>query len=1027
MACWRGPLALCLLALSLSARAEVTHTLPLIPGTPDEAAAVLNPIRSSVDQGARRAEAGGGWTYRLVVPPEARCTLTFTAEGSSAVRVEGADGKPIPSRVERGGDSRTVYVTAPVKHPLGGALRFQFRAVGGPLVVRDVRLTLRLPDRNNDRLSDTVERLMGLTPKQRADVTPRPDRPRTSFQTGSRYHPAIGVPTDAVLVYSSDPANYRSWADKGYVLQTMGGFRDGPEYVTQHPGEVQTDRNGNPLVIGGNSYYMVPTRARLEIAKAFYAAAIEAGSTAVCPEEPEIWSRAGYSEAFKQEWQARYSAPWEPPHGSVDARYKSEQLKAFLTRRQIETILNDVQQRKPAVTRMVAIHSPVTYYHWGIPVPHYALLSIPALQEIIGQVWTGTARTAARAAGVRAERTFEVGYLEYSSLYHLARGTGKRMWFLMDPVEDTPNLPIEDYHRNYEQTLLAALMFPEIDSFEVMPWPDRIYQRVPGDYMMLVNTVVGALCEMWRYPGGAVEAGSEGIGTFVADSMGWQRADPAPSDYDGFYGLTLPLVLHGIPVQVLSLDRAAEPGYLDKVKTLLVSYDFLKPMDPALNRALADWTRRGGSLVVFGGSDAYNAVADSWWRKSGFASPVEDLFARMGLPLRDAQTISGQADDAATYKAVLTGDGTERNLRNRKAYTLDLTPFAQQNGSVSVRFEDVSKQDGWGPYLVSAELRIGGQIAASFLAGSEMETRFLVEERDSKFNGTARFADGEGYWVYRFNNLPQGNVPITLTLDMGNGFLVKARPSPPPGPLLEAVDRVSEPLGRRVAQLRVPRAYPLTLYAPPPGATSLYRIKDDAQYRTPPVWEAPVGQGTVTFVGVAPGYLSATAQSAAWLRALAGRAYEKAGGLYREQPYFLARRGPYTAIRTLARKQMVPGRFVNLLDANLPVVEDPEVPAHGLAFLMEVGPSKGAPRVVAVSGRLRARSEQPRATSFLAQGPARTDGAARLWKGGRQVKGVKAFTVFGAPLAASVRVEGDTLLVRYPNDPDGVVVRVVWN
>jgi len=1029
----------------MAVNADVTHTLSLIPGTSEEAAAMLNPINSSVDGDARRAEAGGGWTYRLAVPPEARCVLTFTVEGNAAVSVSGADGRAIPRRMEKGGDRRAVYVTAPVKHPLGGTLRFRFRAVGGPLAVRSVRLTLRLPDKNGDGVSDAVERLMGLGPKQRADVAPRPDKPRTSFQTGERYYPAIGVPTDAVLVYSDNPATYRTWAEKGYTLQTMGGFRDGPEYVKQHPGEVQTDQNGNPLVIGGSSYYLIPTLARLGIAKAFYAAAIAAGSTAICPEEPEIWARAGYSEAFKQEWQARYGTAWEPPHGSVDARYRSEQLKAFLTRRQIETILNDTQQRKPSVTRMVAIHSPVSYYHWAIPVPHYALLTIPALQEIIGQVWTGTARTAARAAGVRAERTFEVGYLEYSSLYHLARGTGKRLWFLMDPVEDTPNLPIEDYHRHYAQTLLAALMFPEIDSYEVMPWPQRIYEHVPGDYAMLVNTVVGALCEMWRYPGGEVEAGSEGIGTFVADSMGWQRADPSPSDYDGFYGLALPLVLHGIPVQVLSLDRVVEPGYLDGVKTLLVSYDFLKPMDAALNRALADWTRRGGSLLVFGGTDTYNAVADSWWRKAGYASPVEDLFAQMGLPIRDAKILSAPPEDAAVYKVVLTGDGAERSLRNRKSYTIDLTPFAQESGSVSVRFEDVSKQDGWGPYVVSAELRIGGQMATAFRTGSEMETRFLVEERDSRFNGSARFADGKGYWVYRFNHLPQGNVPITLTLDMGNGFLVKARPSPPPGPLLEAVNRVSEPLGRRVAQLRIPRAYPITLYAPPSGATRLYRIQgigsrvsdvsDDerGESSTPdarhpaPVWEAPVGKGTVTFVGVAPGYLTATAQSAAWLRALVGRAHERAGGLYREQPYFLVRRGPYTAIRTLGKKQMVSGRFVNLLDPNLPVVEDPEIPARSLAFLMEVGATRGLPRVVAVSGRLRARSEQPNATAFLTQGPAKTDGAARLWMGKRQIKGVKAFTVSGSPLAAAVRVDGDTLLVRYPNDPDGVVVRVVWN
>jgi hypothetical protein len=1022
--------AMILLTAGNGLRADVVYNIALDPGTPAEAGALVSGAGSMVDGNARRAEKGGAWTYRIVVPPQARCILSFACEGAPVVRVFGLDGKPLPSRVEKAADRRKVYASAPAHHPPGGALRFQIRALYGPVAVRSVRLMVQEPDRNKDGVGDFVERLMGVPPGQRPAVVPRPPRPQTSFQTGDRFYPAIGVPTDAVLVYSSDPAVYQTWAEQGYTLQTMGGFRDGPEYVKQHPGEAQTDRDGNPLVIGGSSYYMLPTVARNEIAKQYYEAAVGAGSTAICPEEPEIFARAGYSDAFKQEWQARYGAPWEPPHGSVDARYKAEQLKSFLTRRQIETILEDAQRVKPSVTRMVAVHSPVTYYHWGITVPHYALLTIPALQEIIGQVWTGTARTAARAGGIRAERTFEVGYLEYSSLYNLARGSGKRIWFLMDPVEDTPNLPIEDYHRNYEQTLLAALMFPDVDSYEVMPWPQRIYEHVPAFYATLVNTIVGALCEMWRYPNGAVDAGSAGIGTFFADSMGWQRADPSPSDYDGFYGLSLPLIMHGIPVQVLSLDRITEPGYLNRAKVLLVSYDFLKPAAPEINRALADWTRRGGCLIVFGGTDAYNAVADSWWRRAGRNSPLEDLFAQLGIPVRNvtppypplAKGGVGGGESSNTYKTLLTGDGAEHNLRNRRLYTMDLTTFAQENGSVSVRFEDVTKQDGWGPYVVSAELRIGGRLTASFRAGSELESRFLAEDRDSRISGNseARFADMNAYWVYRFDNLPK-KTPITLTVDMGNGFLVKAGPSPPPGPLLETTDTT---IGRMLARLRVPSQYSLTLYAPPSGATELYHVTGET---APVVWEAPAGKGAVLYAGIAPGYLTANAQSARWLRALVRRAMGKIGGTYEEQTYFRVKRGPYTAICTLGKSYQAEGRFVDLLKSNLPVVEDPEIPARSWAFLADAGPEKGAARVLAVSGRLRARNELFQTTAFLSQAPAKTEGTARIGRGKRTFRGAKAFTIFGAPLPVTAEVNEDSVLLRYPNDPDGVVVRVGWD
>jgi len=1011
-----------LLTLPLWAGADVTYTLPLTPGTYVEADTLLNAAASAVEGDTRKADAGGGWTYRVVVPPAARCRFTFEATGEPAVHVRGADGKPLPIRTEKSGSMRSVYFSAPPKHPLGGRLDVQVRAAKGPVAVRYAKVVFRLPDTNSNGISDFTEQLMGLNAAQSATVIPRPPTPRTSFQTGERYVPEIGVPTDAVLVYSSDPAVYQTWADKEYVLQTMGGFRDGPEYVKQHPDEVQTDRNGKPITIGENSFYMVPTRARIEIAKQFYAAAIAAGSKAICPEEPEIWAHAGYSEAFKQEWQARYGVPWQPPDSHVDARYRSEQLKAFLTQRLIDSILAEAQIRHPAVRRMMAVHSPVTYYHWGIVMPHYALLKLPALQEIIGQVWTGTARTPVRVGGVRTERTFELGYLEYSSLYQLVRGTGKRVWFLMDPVEDTPGLPIEDYRRNYLQTLLAALMFPEVDSYEVMPWPQRIFGNVPNSYATLINTVVGTLCEMWRYSGGQVEAGCTGIGTFIADSMGWQRAAPARSDYDGFYALCLPLLLRGVPVQVLSLDRAGDPGYLSPFRTLLLSYDFLKPSAPEINRALADWVRRGGSLILFGGTDAYNAVSDSWWRKAGYNSPLEDLFAKMELPVRNPKVIQAQREDPSNYQVLLQGDSAERSLRNRRRYAMDLRGIARGNGSICVRFEDVTPTDGWGAYVVDVELRFGDRLAASFRAGSEMETRFLAEEHNTGFNGEGRFADRDAYWVYRFDiprSLPP-DTPITLIVTMGNGFLVKARPAGPVGPLLEAVET---PTDRSLIRLRLPHNYPLTLYAPPSGATPLYRLAGDAW---PVVWQAQYGQGTVLFVGVAPGAVTAKSQGARWMRWLVQRAYEATGAAYRESGYFAVRRGPYLAVRCLGREYSVEGRFIDLLSPTLAVVNNPVIPRHGWAFLRDLGPARGAPRVIAASGRLRACSERSNETAFLIQAPAKTEGGARLWCGRRRVKIAKAFTALGTPIPVSVFPEGDTLFLRYINHPDGVVVRVVW-
>ena len=1006
-------------AYCLPAMADVVKVLSLRVGSAEERAALYTPVGCVEAAGARHMERGGSFIYRVPLIPGARAVLQFTATGAPGVAVSLPNGKHLPMRLDRSGDVWIASAVVPGNAAMGTYLRFIFRAATGPADIRDAKLTWHIPDRLRTGLGDHVLRLLRGNSSARPAIPAVPERPHTSFQTGEPFGTGIAVPTDAVLAYTDAADVMRTWADAGYILQTMGGFRDGPAYAKAHPDEVQTDRNGNPLVIGGDSYYMVPCQARVDLAVRYFDEALRNGSQAVCPEEPEMFTAAGYSEAFKQEWVARYGTPWQPPHSSVDARWKAEQLKGFLERRQIETILNEAQRVKPSATRMVAVHSPVTYYQWGIPVPHYSLLQIPALQEMIGQVWTGTARSPARAAGVRTERTFEVGYLEYSSLYNLVRGTGKRLWFLMDPVEDNPNRPMEDYHINYEQTLLASLMFPQVHNFEVMPWPQRVYGRVPGPYATEINTIVGMLGDLWRIPNGSLSAGSTGIGTFYADSMGWQRGDPSPSDYDGFYGLCLPFVLRGVPIDLLSLDRAGEPGYLDRTRVLLLSYDFLKPMSQAINRSLADWVRRGGSLVVFGGKDAYSAVSDSWWHQAGYASPVDELFAEMGLPCRLPDGgITAPTVDPSSMTTVLVASGTFHNLENRKRYTLDLTPYAQQNGSVCVLFGDATPEDGWGAMVASAELRVGSRLAAAFTAGSELETRFLAEDHGSMINSVGRFADGHSTWVYRFDNLPR-NQRVTLTVDMGNGFLVKASPAPAPGPLLQ----VSSPvLGPRLAHIRVEGGYTVTPCSEPAGASVLYRLQGND---SPVAWWAPVGKGRVLYVGISPGWFSLTEQGSLLVRALARFCY---GDGYREASAFIADRGPVKAVRTLGKQLDLEGNFVDLLQPTLPLVQNPSIPPHSWGLYATAGRlATGSPHILAVSGRERVRVETAGLVAFVVQAPAGTTGSCRVWTGGRRLAGAKAFTYYGLPVPLDMVPSSGTVLVQYPNNPDGVIVRMAWH
>ncbi|HZO87851.1 MAG TPA: hypothetical protein VFB38_05885 [Chthonomonadaceae bacterium] len=1045
----------------------VPYATVFAPGTPAESAYLGKNAGATVEGEERRAEVGKFWVYGFPVAPGARCRLALALGGEAGsappnVIAVGPDNKPLPVQVQNE-DPNTLGVqwTVPTKWRTGARMQVLLSAKTAPISVRLVRFLQMEPDSSGAGVPDSVIDLMreGMPGAARPVVMRPPDQPYTTTQTPQPPNPNLDLQTDSLFVYSTDATAIGGWKTRGYTVWTMGGARDGKAYADRHRDEVQTTADGTPLSIG-ESYYLSPTENRIAVERAYYEAALANGSEGICPEEPEYWARAGYEAAFKRAWQRQYGIPWQDPASSVDARWKAGQLMAALETNHIATLLQGAGQARPGARRMVALHSPVSYAQWGIVSPHYRITSLPGLQDVIGQVWSETARTPARYAGLRQDHTFSLAYLEYSSLYHLLRGTDKRLWFLMDPLGDTPNLPLEDYKSHYEQTLIAALFFPDVNAYEVMPWPERVYGHIPESYAIEINSVIAALEEMHRQPnnGGNASSGAD-IGVFVSDSMQWQREPPNPSDFDGFFGLTLPLLLRGVPVQVVSLDRAADPGYLNRFKTLLLSYDFQKPPDARTQAALADWVKRGGSLLFFGGSDAYNAVADSWWRKAGLSAPQADLWTQTGIPVEGAgHAVTAAQEDLRGYQVLLKGDGAEHNLRNRRRYVLDLTPFVKETGSVAVRFADVTVQDGWGAFVASAELRIGDQLAAAFQAGSEVENRFLVYDHGSQFNGEARFADGRASWTYQFDNLPRDRT-VTLTVDMGNGFLVSAASAQPQiGHTLLGTPEGGA-LTRAFPRLRIGAAYAATVYPQMAGASPAENgarsDKRDAPQAQPianggtgngqaegnsgrpavlytlrsggaAVWTQAVGQGLIMNVGVAPGFFSASERSAGLLRALTQYACQRVGATYREAGALRLQRGRYTILRTFGEPETVEGRTVDVLSPTLAVAADRIIPPHSMALLYDLGPGDVPPHIGFVSGRVQARLETPTRTVFFARGPAGTMGVARLHAGRKRLTGARATDRLGQSVPLEARQEGGTALLRYPNNPDGVIVYASW-
>ena len=172
--------------------------------------------------------------------------------------------------------------------------------------------------------------------------------------------------------------------------------------------------------------------------------------------------------------------PWKPQHESLDAQYKCARLKAYLYKRTIDRVSAALKEYAKVTYQKdlrfyVPTHSLLNYTQWKIMSPEAELISIPTVDGYIAQIWTGTSREANVYEGVYKERTFETAYLEYGVMQELVKGTGRRMWFLNDPIEDLPSYTWENYEYNYRRTAVASLLHPHIWHYEICPWPHRVF------------------------------------------------------------------------------------------------------------------------------------------------------------------------------------------------------------------------------------------------------------------------------------------------------------------------------------------------------------------------------------------------------------------------------------------------------------------------------------------------------------------------------------------------------------------------
>ncbi|MDR2362342.1 MAG: hypothetical protein LBD91_06390 [Prevotellaceae bacterium] len=562
---------------------------------------------------------------------------------------------------------------------------------------------------------------------------------KTAFQTSGAWKPVTDVRADVAIVYGVNdnrraPFEQRvqSWRERGYTTHFMTGIAWGQyqDYFTGrwdgqwHLDEGQVTARGDTIWHGRMVPYIVPSKNFLAYMKERHVKrVIDAGIDAIYMEEPEFWMRAGYSDAFRREWQDYYGFPWRPQHESPENTYLSHKLKYYLYYRALEDVFTYAKEYGKSkgmnVRCYVPTHSLVNYSSWRIVSPEASLASMACVDGYIAQVWTGTSREPTYFNGLEKERVFESAFLEYGSMESMTRPTGRKMFFLTDPIEDWPRDWV-DYKKNYQATFAAQLLYPMIDNYEVMPWPDRIYEglyktsaesdtkeRIPRFYSTQMQVMINTLNDM-PLSDNRVN-GSHGIGVLMSNSLMFQQfpihAGYEDPQFSNFYGQTLPLLKRGIPVSIVHIENTGYPDTWNDLKVLVISYANMKPMKPEYHLHIAQWVRNGGVLLYCGQDvDPYQNVME-WWNTGGNTYPVPSahLFETLGL---------GAAPATGEYAC---GKGKVYVLRDEpKTFVLQPDNDARYFATVQKAFETAPNAGSLelknylylerGPYVIAATL-----------------------------------------------------------------------------------------------------------------------------------------------------------------------------------------------------------------------------------------------------------------------------------------------------------------------------------
>ncbi|WP_146683753.1 hypothetical protein [Limihaloglobus sulfuriphilus] len=487
---------------------------------------------------------------------------------------------------------------------------------------------------------------------------------KTFFQTGLGYSLRSAIASDAVTSWGQSFGDWHyiskttvdSWRQKGYsvarsfIADSDAGnvYWNGTWDGRDHTDDIQTDQWGGLFGIEGSRYYMTATDGWVSYLEEMTEKSIEiVGAEAILPEEPLTFLNGGYEESFKQLWVDYYGRPWEGGHTSAAARYYTGQLKEHLYEQLLSRLYSktkeSARQKNENAAFIVPVHSLYSNVAFAYPlVAPLGQSTTASYDGYIGQVWTGPINWSLNQYNSSDKSFFSSAFALYDYFVQLTAASGKKLWLLVDPVEDDLNRTWQQYENWYRQSIAAMLSMPDVDSYQILPWPERIFEDLgfatgggtpaPEDFRIRILTITQVLQEIqkggqWHVDG--VNQPTQRIGAAVADTMMWQTG--GYPRLQNAYGLLIPLIQKGVPISSFVMERAGEPDYLSRFDVIVLSYEHFKPRYVSMNNSLVNWVNSGGVLVVLGSyGDSIDTNSRYWWKKLGYGSALEHLIDQLG-------------------------------------------------------------------------------------------------------------------------------------------------------------------------------------------------------------------------------------------------------------------------------------------------------------------------------------------------------------------------------------------------------------